>query len=100
MIGWVLREAGRDPTIMNGAVMRNFVTLDLSFASAAVGAGNAFVSEVDESDGSIVHYTPKIAVVNNIAFDHKPLAELRALFDDFVARAEIAVLGLDNEETA
>jgi UDP-N-acetylmuramate--alanine ligase len=100
MIGWVLREAGRDPTIMNGAVMRNFVTLDLPFASAAVGAGNTFVSEVDESDGSIAHYTPKIAVVNNIAFDHKPLAELRALFDDFVARAAIAVLGLDNEETA
>jgi UDP-N-acetylmuramate--alanine ligase len=79
MIGWILSVAGRDPTIMNGAVMRNLVTPELPFASAAVGVGDAFVSEVDESDGSIAHYVPKIAVVNNIAFDHKPLDELRAL---------------------
>jgi UDP-N-acetylmuramate--alanine ligase len=100
MIGWILSVAGRDPTIMNGAVMRNLVTPELPFASAAVGAGDAFVSEVDESDGSIAHYVPKIAVVNNIAFDHKPLDELRALFADFVGKSEIAVIGIDNAETA
>ncbi len=100
MIGWILRATGRDPTIMNGAVMKNLVTPEVPFASAAVGAGDAFVSEVDESDGSIAQYVPKIAVVNNIAFDHKPLDELRALFADFVAKSEIAVLGVDNAETA
>ena len=30
MIGWILRRAGRDPTIMNGAVMKNFVTADVA----------------------------------------------------------------------
>jgi UDP-N-acetylmuramate--alanine ligase len=100
MIAWLLHRAGRDPTVMNGAVMKNFVTPDALFASALVGKGDAFVSEVDESDGSIARYEPTIAVVNNIALDHKSMDELRALFTGFVNKAEIAVLNLDNEETA
>ncbi|MGD9980696.1 MAG: UDP-N-acetylmuramate--L-alanine ligase [Hyphomonadaceae bacterium] len=100
MIAWMLHRAGRDPTVMNGAVMKNFVTPDALFASALVGRGDAFVSEVDESDGSIARYEPTIAVVNNIALDHKSMDELRALFAAFVNKAEIAVLSLDNEETA
>lgn len=100
MIAWLLHRAGRDPTVMNGAVMKNFVTPDALFASALVGRGDAFVSEVDESDGSIARYEPTIAIVNNIALDHKSMAELRALFTGFVNKAEVAVLNLDNEETA
>ncbi len=100
MIAWLLHRAGRDPTVMNGAVMKNFVTEDALFASALVGKGDAFVSEVDESDGSIARYEPTIAVVNNIALDHKSMEELRALFTGFVNKAEIAVLNLDNDETA
>ena len=99
MIGWILHEAGRDPTIMNGAIMKNFITPEIPFASAAVGLGDAFVSEVDESDGSIAFFNPRVAVVNNISLDHKTMDELRALFRDFVAKAKIAVLNLDNDET-
>src|SRR6267154_1025342 len=47
MIGWILHRAGRNPTIMNGADMKNFVTTDSPFASARIGEGEAFVSEVD-----------------------------------------------------
>ncbi|HLY04730.1 MAG TPA: Mur ligase family protein [Rhizomicrobium sp.] len=100
MLGWILARAGRAPTVMNGAIMKNFVTPDIPFASAVVGAGDAFVSEVDESDGSIAHYVPRVAVVTNIALDHKSLDELRALFRDFVERSQVAVLNLDNRETA
>jgi UDP-N-acetylmuramate--alanine ligase len=100
MIGWILREAGRVPTIINGAVMKNFITPDFPFASAVIGSGDAFVAEVDESDGSIALYTPNIAVLNNISLDHKSLDELRRLFGDFAAKARIAVLNLDNTETA
>jgi len=100
MIGWILHATGRDPTIVNGAVMKNFVTLEAPFASALVGGAGPFVSEVDESDGSIARFTPTIAVVNNIAWDHKPLEELRGLFADFTAKAKTAVLNLDNVETA
>ena len=100
MIGWILTDAGLDPTIMNGAEMKNFVGPAAPFASARVGPGPVFVSEVDESDGSIALYRPSIAVVNNIALDHKSMDELRALFGDFAAKADTAVLNLDNAETA
>ena len=103
MIGWILQQAGRDPTIMNGAIMKNFVTPAIPFASAVVGRGDAFVSEVDESDGSIALFHPRIAVVNNISLDHKSMDELRALFGAFVRKAKAAggraVLNLDNAET-
>ncbi len=100
MIGWILHHAGKDPTVMNGAVMKNFVSEDALFASALIGEGDAFVSEVDESDGSIAMFNPKIAVLNNVALDHKSMDELRSLFGGFVDKAEIAILNLDNEETA
>ena len=100
MIGWMLKAVGRDPTVMNGAVMTNFVSSDAPFASALVGQSGIFVSEVDESDGSIALYAPRIAVVNNISLDHKSMEELRTLFRDFTAKAETAVLNLDNAETA
>ncbi len=100
MIGWILYHAGKDPTVMNGAVMKNFVAPGALFASALVGKGEQFISEVDESDGSIAMFNPRIAVLNNIALDHKSMDELRALFGGFVGGADIAVLNLDNEETA
>ena len=100
MIGWILHATGADPTVMNGAVMKNFVRADAPFASALVGNGDAFVSEVDESDGSIAHYRPRIAVLNNVTLDHKPLDELRALFGAFVAGAETAVINRDDVDGA
>jgi UDP-N-acetylmuramate--alanine ligase len=100
MTGWILDHAGRDPTVMNGAVMKNFITPDTPFANAVVGESDVFVSEVDESDGSIALFTPRIAVLTNISVDHKSLDELRALFREFVATATTVVLNLDNDETA
>jgi UDP-N-acetylmuramate--alanine ligase len=99
MIGWILDRLGRDPVVMNGAVMKNYVTPQTPFASALVGKGDAFVSEVDESDGSIALYRPKVAVLTNVTLDHKEMDELRALFRSFVAKAETAILNLDDEET-
>ena len=100
MIAWILSQAGRTPTVMNGAVMKNFVDADHPFASALIGGPDLFVSEVDESDGSIAGYDPTVAVVSNISLDHKSMEELRDLFGGFTARAATAVLNLDNPETA
>jgi UDP-N-acetylmuramate--alanine ligase len=100
MIGWILHRAGKSPTIMNGADMKNFIDADSPFASARVGDGDIFVSEVDESDGSIAFFEPRVAVVNNVSLDHKSLDELRTLFRGFIAKAQTAVLNLDNAETA
>lgn len=100
MIGWTLFHAQRNPTIINGAVMKNFVTPEIPFAGALAGGNEILVSEVDESDGSIALYDPCVAVVNNVALDHKSMDELRELFGTFVAKSKVAILNLDNDETA
>lgn len=100
MIAWILHHSGKSPTVMNGAVMKNFRTPEALFSSSLVGTSGIFVSEVDESDGSIAAYNPRVAVLMNIALDHKTMDELRALFGGFAARAKDVVLNLDNPETA
>ena len=100
MIAWILSQTDRNPTVVNGAVMKNFADADHPFASALVGGPDLFVAEVDESDGSIAGYDPTVAVVSNISLDHKSMEELRDLFGGFTARATTAVLNLDNPETA
>ncbi len=92
MVGWILDRAGREPTIMNGAIMKNYGT------GARIGRGDVFVSEVDESDGSIALYRPTVAVLNNVAIDHKSMEELRVLFGGFLAAADHAVVNADNME--
>jgi UDP-N-acetylmuramate--alanine ligase len=99
MIGWILHACHRQPTVMNGAVMKNFVTPAAPFASALVGDPELFVSEVDESDGSIALYKPEVAVLTNISLDHKEMVELRQLFAGFLNAAKKAVLNLDDPET-
>nr|WP_314525069.1 Mur ligase family protein [uncultured Brevundimonas sp.] len=100
MIAWILHQTGRNPTVVNGAVMKNFADADHPFASALIGGPDVFVAEVDESDGSIARYDPTVAVVSNISLDHKSMEELRDLFGGFTNRATTAVLNLDNPETA
>jgi len=99
MVGWILHALHRQPTVMNGAVMKNFVSPSAPFASALVGDPELFVSEVDESDGSIALYRPTVAVLGNISLDHKEMDELRLLFSGFLAAAGKAVVNLDDPET-
>ena len=99
MIGWILYALNRQPTVMNGAVMKNFVAPESPFASALVGDPELFVSEVDESDGSIALYQPDVAVLTNVSLDHLGMDELRALFAGFLGKARKAVLNLDDPET-
>lgn len=100
MIGWILDSAGRQPTVMNGAVMRNYADAANGFASALVGGAECYVSEVDESDGSIALYQPTVAVVTNVSLDHKSLDELHRLFGDFCAQADTAIINADDAESA
>ncbi|MEP5938793.1 MAG: Mur ligase family protein [Erythrobacter sp.] len=98
MTGWIMAHASRNPTIMNGAVMKNFVSPNNPFASAQVGNADLFVSEVDESDGSIALYRPSVGVLLNVSLDHKSMEELRALFGDFLKTSDRQVVNFDSEE--
>ncbi|MEM9705322.1 MAG: Mur ligase family protein [Pseudomonadota bacterium] len=100
MLAWIFASADRSPTVMNGAVMKNFATPENPYASALAGAGPAFLTEVDESDGSIALYNPSIAILTNVSEDHKSIEELRTLFGDFIGKASHAIINLDNAEAA
>lgn len=97
MIGYILNETGRAPTVMNGGIFRNYADTD-PYVSALTGTGGVFVTEADESDGSIALYNPTIAVLNNISLDHKPMDELIPLFRDYLNKASLCVLNGDSED--
>ena len=98
MLGWIMEAVGREPTVMNGAVMKNFVSDARPFASSVVGGQSLYVSEVDESDGSIALYRPAVGILLNVSLDHKSMEELRVLFGDFLDRSRISVINADNAE--
>jgi UDP-N-acetylmuramate--alanine ligase len=64
MIGAMLDEAGRDPTVINGGIINAYGT------NARLGAGDWMVVEADESDGTFVKLPASIAVVTNIDPEH------------------------------
>ena len=98
MLGWIMHHLGREPTIMNGAVMKNFATAERPFASAVADGQSLYVSEVDESDGSIALYRPAVGILLNVSLDHKSMEELRQLFGDYLSRSRIAVVNADDAE--
>ena len=100
MIGFLLHEMGQNPTVMNGAVFRNYTSQDNPWCCTLTGRDDVFVSEVDESDKSIRLFKPSLAVLTNISLDHASLDELRLLFADYLAKAERAVLNLDDAMVA
>ena len=64
LVATVLRAAGLDPTVVVGGKVNALGT------NARLGAGDLFVAEADESDGSFLKLTPTIAVVTNIDAEH------------------------------
>ena len=79
-----LQHCGRDPSFAVGGELGEAGT------NAHHGSGDCFVAEADESDGSLLEYTPDVAVVTNIESDHLDFygsAEAYVgVFDSFVER--------------
>lgn len=64
MLTVALQSCGADPSFAIGG------TLTASGSNAHRGAGNIFVAEADESDGSFLEYRPFSAIVTNVEHDH------------------------------
>lgn len=95
MLGSILVEAGYDPNIINGGVIRNIGS------AMRIGHSELVLAETDESDGSIDLYNPDIGVVTNIAQDHKSVGEIVTHFKAFAGRVKQAlVLNQDDARTA
>jgi UDP-N-acetylmuramate--alanine ligase len=93
MVATMLEGLGLDPTVMNGGVIKNFKDP----GNMRVGKGRVFVTETDESDGTVSLFNPSVAVLTNITLDHKSFDELEKLFGGLIGRAEkAAVLNFDD----
>jgi UDP-N-acetylmuramate: L-alanyl-gamma-D-glutamyl-meso-diaminopimelate ligase len=89
MIAWILEDNGLAPGFLIGGIPQNFGI------SARLGSKRHFVIEADEYDtaffdkrSKMVHYRARIAVLNNIEFDHadifSDLAAIETQFHHFV----------------
>jgi UDP-N-acetylmuramate--alanine ligase len=98
MTAIVLSEAGLDPTLIVGGVLRNLET------NARAGVGEVLVVEADEYDRSFLTLHPEIAIITNIEADHldcyDDLDDIRNAFAEFANRVPFfgAVIGCGDDE--
>jgi UDP-N-acetylmuramate--alanine ligase len=96
MIGYMLLEAGVDPTILVGGEVKAWE------GNARLGESKYLVAEADESDGSLVKHAPEIGIITNIELDHPDHYEtLEQVVDTFLtfARSCKIVVGCIDCET-
>lgn len=95
LVAWVLHDNGLDPAAVLGGELAG---LD---SNAIVGGGCHLVAEADESDGSLLELSPRIAVVTSLDADvnlnarpfrkcdfdtAQVLSTVASLFDEFAER--------------
>lgn len=93
LLGYVLLDAGLDPTIIIGG------EVDAWGGNARLGKGDYLVAEADESDGSLTKHAPAIGIVTNIELDHpdhyQSLEDVIKIFEVFESQCRILVGCLD-----
>ncbi|MFO7815358.1 MAG: UDP-N-acetylmuramate--L-alanine ligase [Halanaerobiales bacterium] len=84
MLSSIFIDSKLDPSIMIGG------NLDIIGGNIKIGEGKYFITEADESDGSLTFFKPKHAVITNIELDHfnyyKSEAALIKKFKEFIQK--------------
>lgn len=101
LVGWMLAEAGLDPTVVIGGKVNSLGT------NAKLGEGEFLVAEADESDGSFLKLSPAIEIVTNIDLEHldhyRDIDDIKQTFLEFINKIPFygaAVLCLDDPHIA
>jgi UDP-N-acetylmuramate--alanine ligase len=93
LIGYVLKEAGLDPTIIVGG------EVDAWNGNAYLGGGDYLVAEVDESDGSLTKHHPEVGIITNIELDHPDhyatIEDVVRIFQQFASHCRTLIGCLD-----
>ena len=82
MLFQIMEQGGMQPSIISGAGLVSIIK-EGKIGNAKVGAGEWLIIEADESDGSIVQYTPEVGLLLNVDKDHQEIAELMQIFGTF-----------------
>ena len=91
----ILLGAGRDPSVITGGELISLRRSQL-LGNAWAGRSGLLVIEADESDGSLVRYSPAVGVVLNLQRDHREPSEVARMFETFKSRTrERLVVGED-----
>ncbi len=97
LCSYVLEKAGLLPSYVVGGMLPDIGT------NAHSQNGKFFVAELDESDGTIVKYSPNICVVNNLEADHLDfykdgLKSILETFEKFISNmADDAIVLVNND---
>ena len=98
MIAHILRACGADPSWCIGG------ELPPDGAPAGIGRSEWLAIEADESDGTLAHYAPEIAVITNVEFDHMEHFDskeaMAECFRAFARQAKAVVVCADDPEAA
>lgn len=78
----IMEFAGFNPSVISGAGLVSIIKKG-KIGNAIVGSGDWLIIEADESDGSIVGYTPEVGLLLNIDKDHQEIDELISIFSTF-----------------
>ena len=99
LFSYVLEKAGLKPSYVVGGIIPGINT------NANCAHAKYFIAELDESDGTIVKYSPNLVVVNNLEPDHldfykNGLESILETFETFISNMRengIILANMDNE---
>lgn len=97
LCAYVLEKAGLKPSYVVGGMLPDIGT------NAHSQDGKFFCAELDESDGTIVKYSPDVVVVNNLEADHldfykNGLQSIVETFDKFISNLKPDAIVLINND--
>lgn len=95
LASYVLEKSGYEPAFVVGGIIPDIHT------NAQHKGGKFFTAELDESDGTIVKYSPDILVVNNLEPDHldfykNGMEDLVKTFNTAISKAKKVIVNIDN----
>ena len=98
LCSYVLDKSGYEPAFVVGGIVP-----DLGI-NAQHKDGKYFVAELDESDGTIVKYSPDILVINNLEEDHLDyythgISDLVKTFETEIGKSKKVIINIDNAGT-
>lgn len=82
MMGWLLEQLGADPTVVNGGSLVNWADAQC-IGNVRTGKSRLCVIEADESDRSLLNFSPEWALITNMSADHFGIEETEHLFARF-----------------
>ena len=99
LCSYVMEKAGLKPSYVVGGIIPEIHT------NANCSHGKYFIAELDESDGTIVKYSPNLVVINNLEPDHldfykNGLESILETFETFISNMRengVILANTDNE---